>query len=113
MLESLFDKIADLMPAILLKETTTHVFSYEFSEIFKNTFFTEHLRATASVSCIIYIKLMMKVGFNLDLQKLMILHDYHSSDVIFLLINCCFDLNLMLRFTKQEILTQYPSIISI
>ena len=31
------------------KETMVLVFSYEFCEIFKNTFFTEHLRATASM----------------------------------------------------------------
>ena len=30
------------------KETLAQVFSYEFYEIFKSTFFTEHLRATAS-----------------------------------------------------------------
>ena len=30
------------------KETLAHVFSCEFCEIFKNTFFTEQLRATAS-----------------------------------------------------------------
>ena len=29
------------------KKTPAHVFSSEFWEIFKNTFFTEHLRATA------------------------------------------------------------------
>ena len=29
-------------------ETLAQVFSREFCEIFKNTFFTEHLRATAS-----------------------------------------------------------------
>ena len=32
-----------------LKETQTQVFSSEFCESFKNTFFTEHFRATASV----------------------------------------------------------------
>ena len=31
------------------KEIETQVFSYEFCEIFKSTFFTEQLRATASV----------------------------------------------------------------
>ena len=31
------------------KETLIQVFSREFCEIFKNTFFTEHLRKTASV----------------------------------------------------------------
>ena len=30
------------------KETLAQVFSCEFYEIFKNTFFTEHLRTTAS-----------------------------------------------------------------
>ena len=33
------------------KETVTQVFSYEFSEIFKSTFFTENFRTTASVIC--------------------------------------------------------------
>ena len=32
------------------KETLAQVFSCEFCEIFKNTFFTEHLRTTASVN---------------------------------------------------------------
>ena len=31
------------------KETLTRVFPFKFIEIFKNTFFTEHLRETASV----------------------------------------------------------------
>ena len=31
------------------KETSTQVFSWKFCEIFKNTFFTEHLSATASL----------------------------------------------------------------
>ena len=34
------------------KETLAQVFSYEFCEIFKNIFFTEHLRATALIQCI-------------------------------------------------------------
>ena len=36
------------------KETLVRVFSCEFCEISKNTFFTEHLRATASEFCKIY-----------------------------------------------------------
>ena len=35
-------------PATLLKEILTRVFSSEFCEISKSTFFTEHLRTTAS-----------------------------------------------------------------
>ena len=36
-------------PATLLKKTLAQVFSCEFCEISKNTFFTEHFRTTASV----------------------------------------------------------------
>ena len=32
------------------KETLAQVFSCEFCEIFKNTFFTEHLQTTASLN---------------------------------------------------------------
>ena len=59
-----FNKVADLRSATLLKrrlwpkacnvikkETLALVFYYEFCEISKNTLFTEHLRATASVNC--------------------------------------------------------------
>ena len=35
--------------SIIKKETLAQVFSCEFYEISKNTFFTEHLRAAASV----------------------------------------------------------------
>ena len=46
MLESLFNKVAGLYPAISLKEMTpTQVFSDEFFEILK----TEHLQVSASV----------------------------------------------------------------
>ena len=36
--------VADVRPATLLKKRLWHVFSCEFSEIFKNTFFIQHLR---------------------------------------------------------------------
>ena len=39
------------------KETLTHMFSGEFCEIFKNTFFTEHLWKTASVYCDLHFEL--------------------------------------------------------
>ena len=42
------NNVAGLIPATLLKETPTQVFSYEIYEIFKNTCFEEHLQATAS-----------------------------------------------------------------
>ena len=49
--ESLFLIKLQARPATSLKkETLAQVFSFEFCEIFKNTFFTENLRVTASVS---------------------------------------------------------------
>ena len=43
------NEVAGLRPATLLKkETLAQVFSCEFCEISKNTFFTEHLWTTAS-----------------------------------------------------------------
>ena len=45
-----FNKVAGQSPATLLKKTLAQVFSFEFCEISKNTFFTEHLRATVSIS---------------------------------------------------------------
>ena len=44
-----FIKVAGLRPATLLKKRLLQVFSCEFSETSKNTFFTEHLWTTASV----------------------------------------------------------------
>ena len=38
------------------KEALAQVFSYEFCEISKNTFFTEHLWATASVNGFMYLR---------------------------------------------------------
>ena len=45
----LFNKAAGLRPANpIKKETPRQVFSCEFCEILKNTFFTEHLRVSVS-----------------------------------------------------------------
>ena len=44
---SLFNKVAGLQPATFLKRDSTQAFSYEVCEIFKNTYFEEHLRLTA------------------------------------------------------------------
>ena len=54
-----FRKIQGKTPVPIKKDTPTQVFSYEFCEIFKNTFFTEHHRITASVyyeSVILFLK---------------------------------------------------------
>ena len=49
MCQSLFyNKVADLRPATIKKDTLAQVFFCEFCKISKNTFFTEHLWAAAS-----------------------------------------------------------------
>ena len=48
MLESLFNKVTDP------KETPTQLFFCEIGEIFKSTYFEEHLQANASVFPIVY-----------------------------------------------------------
>ena len=48
--EPLFNKVAGLMPATLLKRRLCHMCFPEFCEISKNTLFTEDLWATASVN---------------------------------------------------------------
>ena len=49
--QSLFlNKFAGLRPATLSKKRLTQVFTCECCEIFKNAFFTEHLRTNASQS---------------------------------------------------------------
>ena len=43
-----FNKVVDLTPATLKKETQEQLFFCEFCEISKNTFFTERLWMTSS-----------------------------------------------------------------
>ena len=47
--EPFFNKVAGVAWNSINKETLAQVFSCEFFEIFKNTYFTEHLRTTAFV----------------------------------------------------------------
>ena len=47
--EPFFNKAAGVAWNSINKETLAQVFSCEFCEIFKNTYFTEHLRTTAFV----------------------------------------------------------------
>ena len=46
--------------AILLKETPTQVLCCEYCEIFKNTYFEEHLGTAASV--LLILKLVISIG---------------------------------------------------
>ena len=49
LLESVFNKVSVVKWNSIRKETLAQVFSCHFFEVFKSTFFTKHLRATASV----------------------------------------------------------------
>ena len=44
-----FNKVTSQACNFIKKDTSTQVFSCEFCEIFKKTFFTEHLQSTASI----------------------------------------------------------------
>ena len=48
MLGSLFNKVAGLKACNFIKETPTQVVFCEYCEIFKNTYFEEHLQMAAS-----------------------------------------------------------------
>ena len=48
MLDSLLIKLLGLQVCNFIKESPTQVFSCEYFQIFKNTFFAEHLWETAS-----------------------------------------------------------------
>ena len=62
---SFLNKVAGLSK----KETLAQVFSREFSEISKNTFFTEHILVTTSVTKLIYKEtLMVNENVNADLR---------------------------------------------
>ena len=50
MLESLFNKVAANQVCHFTKKTPTQMFSCEICEIFKNTYFEEHLPTDASIS---------------------------------------------------------------
>ena len=59
----LFNKLAGLRTATLLKKKPWHVFSCEFCAISKNILFTEHLWATASdfICGLVFIVSIIKI----------------------------------------------------
>ena len=58
---SLFNK-GSLIKSLYLKETPTQVFSFEICQIYKNTYFEEHLQTAASAWLYITAKHVLKVG---------------------------------------------------
>ena len=61
MLESLFNEVAGLKPATLLKEAPTQLFPWKNCEIFKNISFEEHLQTAAffRTSMILLLKMIL------------------------------------------------------
>ena len=57
------------MTATLLKKTSTQVFSCEYCEIFKGTYFEKHLRTAASETLLVNSKLFMKVLIGFEFFK--------------------------------------------
>ena len=55
------NEVAACRPATLLKKRLTQVFSCEFCEIFKNTFFTEYLWTTASIIIWIFTEICLVI----------------------------------------------------
>ena len=80
-----FNKVAGLTPATLLKKRLWHrCFLVNFCEISKNTFFTKHLRATASairmlLIIFLYARLTWTLSSNLS-------HNFYPLHKTF---NCC------------------------
>ena len=62
----IFNKLLSLTCNFIKKEALAQVFSCEFCEISKNTFFTEHVWATASVSCFNKLKYSTFPGKNIS-----------------------------------------------
>ena len=58
------------------------MFSYEYCEIFKSTYFEEHLRTVASVNCSVLLQgyvlevilIIMQITFSKDCQKLALVY---------------------------------------
>ena len=71
-------------PATLLKRTLAQVFSYEFCEISKNTFFTEHLRTTASVVFLLATSRALEIPGQIvkSVQSLQESHQKNVTDII-------------------------------
>ena len=69
-----FNKVAGLGSE---KQTLTQVFSYEVYKIAKNTFFTEHLRTTASQNKSFFSEKQMSIQFKRSLLSFFVRKGYH------------------------------------
>ena len=97
-----------LRPATLLKRRLAQVFSCEFCQISKNTFFTEHLWATASI---------LREGRRLKQIEISIISKLHKENnkknvLTFLFYTCCahpFSFRASL-FTKRPYVSLYSDL---
>ena len=69
MLKTLFNRACNFIN----NDTLTQVFSCEYFEIFKNTYFEEHLRTTALVLCYCFANKIVRAKDTVDFKL------YHES----------------------------------
>ena len=69
MLESLFNEVKGLRPATLLKRDSNTGVSCQYCEIFKNTYFEELLRMTASGKNAVN-KILSNSFLNIQIQQI-------------------------------------------
>ena len=72
MLESLFNKVVDLQPAVLLKKRLQQKCSPVILQKLLRTFLTEHLRVTASVQAFVSFNLAFFTSVDVTYDFLMI-----------------------------------------
>ena len=78
--ESLFNKVAGLRTNFIKKEALAQILFCEFCEISQNSFFTEHLRATASEDLLIYThKVLSLFTFMVDVPPVSSNYSYGAS----------------------------------
>ena len=75
MLASLIDDVAGLQPCNFIKGTSTQVFSCEYCEIFKNSFFHRTHQVTASALWAITI-----LNYNHALENLRTINDFNLTN---------------------------------
>ena len=82
------------MKKVFLEKTLTQVLSCEFCELSKNTFFTEQLRATASIT--IRVTYPFVVDFILSVISMIICQ---SSDTLYSLVALSVNVKVTIRST--------------
>ena len=84
MLESLFNKV------FRSKETPPQVFSYEFCEVYENTYFMEHLRATTFSRWNLLFKKLHIAGVHKKIFEWLVADEFLSNSKKYMRSPCIF-----------------------